>query len=359
MDEHLKKLLNTAVSEGASDLHLTVGAPPTLRIAGELSPILEASPLSAEEIRNLVFSLVSEEQRDHLLVNKELDFSFSLAAGEARTGNESRFRVNAYYTKGNLAAAFRRIPLTVPRIEELHLPQILYQFAQQQQGFILVTGPAGCGKSTTIASMLDEICRTRAVHILTIEDPIEYLFSHDKALIDQREVGSDTNSWSIALRSVLREDPDVVFVGEMRDAETISSAVTIAETGHLVFATLHTNSAAQSMDRIIDVFPEAQQGQIAAQLAATLEAVVSQRLLPAIGGGLVPACEILLSTPAVKNMIREGNTHQIDNVITTSFEQGMVTLERALVRLVKEGRVEIDVARRFTLKPEEFERLMR
>jgi len=359
MDEHLKKLLNTAVSEGASDLHLTVGAPPTLRIAGELSPILEASPLSAEEIRNLVFSLVSEEQRDHLLVNKELDFSFSLAAGEASTGNESRFRVNAYHARGNLAAAFRRIPLTVPRIEELHLPQILYEFAQLRQGFILVTGPAGCGKSTTIASMLDEICRTRAVHILTIEDPIEYLFSHDKALIDQREVGSDTNSWSIALRSVLREDPDVVFVGEMRDAETISSAVTIAETGHLVFATLHTNSAAQSMDRIIDVFPEAQQGQIAAQLAATLEAVVSQRLLPAIGGGLVPACEILLSTPAVKNMIREGNTHQIDNVITTSFEQGMVTLERALVRLVKEGRVEIDVARRFTLKPEEFERLMR
>lgn len=352
MDERLRNLLQTVVREGASDLHITVGAPPTLRVAGELVPVAGASFLSPEEVKHLVFSLVNEEQKEQLIVNKELDFSFAL-------GDEARFRVNAYHERGNLAAALRRISLEVPRIEELHLPGILHDFCQLPQGFVLVTGPAGQGKSTTLAAMIDEIARTRAVHIITIEDPIEYIFSHKKALVEQREMHLDTHSWDIALRSALREDPDVVFIGEMRDYETISSAVTIAETGHLVFATLHTNSAAQTIDRIVDVFPEEQQKQVQTQLATTLEAVVSQRLLPAIGGGLIPACEILLSTPAVKNVIREGKAHQIDNIIATSLEQGMVTLERDLARLVKEGKVELDVARRYTLKPEEFERLVR
>lgn len=352
MDERLTNLLKIVIQQKASDLHLVVGAPPTLRIAGELQPIPGTAILANEDVKNLVLMMVSEEQKDQLLVNKELDFSIAL-------GNEARFRVNAYHERGNLAAALRLIPLRIPTIDELGLPGILHDFCRLPQGFILVTGPAGQGKSTTIAAMVDEIARTRAVHIITIEDPIEYVFSHQKALVEQRELSLDTHSWDIALRSALREDPNIVFIGEMRDYETISSAVTISETGHLVFATLHTNSASQTVDRIVDVFPEEQQKQVQTQLASTLEAVISQRLIPAIGGGLVVASEVLLSTSAVKNIIREGKTHQIDNIIATSLEQGMVSLERDLARLVREGKVELDVARRYTLKPEEFERLIR
>lgn len=352
MDERLEKLLQIAVREGASDLHLTVGAPPTLRIGGELSPLTDFPVLVPRGTQELIFSLLGEEQKERLIVNKELDFSFTF-------GKEARLRVNAYYQMGSLAAALRRIPFEVLGIEELHLPKILNDFCELLQGFVLVTGPAGSGKSTTIAAMIDHITRTRAVHIITIEDPIEYIFKHDQALVEQREMYLDTISWDVALRSTLREDPDVVFVGEMRDFETIASAVTVAETGHLVFSTLHTNSASQTIDRIIDVFPEEQQQQTRAQLAATLEAVVSQRLVPAIGGGRVPACEILLSNPAVRNVIREGNTHQIDNIVATSLEQGMFSLERDLARLVREGYVELETAWRQTTKPEEFERLVR
>jgi len=352
MDERLEKLLQITVDEGASDLHLTVGAPPTLRVGGELSPLTVFPVLTSKDTKELVFSLLTEEQKERLLVNKELDFSFTF-------GKDSRLRVNAYFGRGSIAAALRRIPLEVLGIQELHLPEILNDFCELPRGFVLVTGPAGSGKSTTIAAIISRILKTRAVHVITIEDPIEYIFEHKKGLVEQREMHTDTLSWDVALRNVLREDPDVVFVGEMRDYETIASAVTIAETGHLVFSTLHTNSAAQTVDRIIDVFPEEQQSQIRIQLASTLEAVVSQRLVPAIEGGLVPACEILLATSAVRNVIREGNTYQIDNIIATSLEQGMVSLERDLARLVREGMVEMDVALRQTLRPEEFERLVR
>ena len=351
MEEQLEKLLKTAIEEGASDLHLSVGASPILRLARELTPLTDYSKLSAEDTQRLIFSLLDSDQRERLKVNKNLDFSF--------TYGDARFRVNAYYSTGSLAAAFRRIPLEVPGLEELHLPDILKEFCELPQGFVLVTGPAGQGKSTTIAAMLNKIARERALHIITIEDPIEYMFENQRALVNQREMHEDALDWGLALRTVLREDPDVVFVGEMRDYETISSAVTIAETGHLVFSTLHTNSAAQTVNRIIDVFPEEEQKQIQTQLSTTLEAVVSQRLVPAIGGGLYPACEILLSSPGIRNIIREGNTHQIDNVISTSLEQGMVSLERSLARLVKEGKVERDVARRHTLKPQEFDRLLK
>jgi twitching motility protein PilT len=352
MEEQLEKLLKTTIEEGASDLHLSAGASPILRLARELTPLTDYPRLSAEDTKSLIFSLLDSDQRERLKVNKNLDFSFSYG--------DSRFRVNAYYSTGTLAAAFRQIPLEIPDLEELHLPEILKDFCELPQGFVLITGPAGQGKSTTIAAMLNRIAMEQAVHILTIEDLIEYIFKgQQRALINQREMHEDTLDWGVALRTVLREDPDVVFVGEMRDYETISSAVTIAETGHLVFSTLHTNSAAQTVNRIIDVFPEEEQKQIQTQLSTTLEAVVSQRLVPAIGGGVYPSCEILLSSPGIRNIIREGNTHQIDNVISTSLEQGMVSLERSLSRLVKEGKVERNVARRHTLKPQEFDRLIK
>ncbi|PIS12391.1 type IV pili twitching motility protein PilT [candidate division WWE3 bacterium CG09_land_8_20_14_0_10_47_33] len=344
--------LQKAVEAGASDLHLTVGAPPTLRIQGDLSPIAGESPLGPEEVESLIFELLSEEQKDLLLTQKEIDFSFAY-------GDVARFRVNAFHQRGYLAASLRRIPLKIPTIDELNLPKILFEFCDLPQGFILVTGPTGHGKSTTLAAMLQRINETRPVHIVTIEDPIEYIFPHRKALVDQREMHLDTYSWEVALRSALREDPNVVMIGEMRDYETIASAITIAETGHLVFATLHTNSASQTIDRIIDAFPEMQQQQVRVQLSAILEGVISQRLVPSTGRGLVPAVELMLPSPAVRSIIREGKTHQLDNVIATSFDQGMVSLERALVNLVKEGLVDPEVAKLHTIKPEEFARLLK
>lgn len=348
----VQKLLQKTVEAGASDLHLTVGAPPTLRVRGDLVPLSGEAPLGPEEVETLIFELVSDEQKDLLLTQKEIDFSFAY-------GDIARFRVNAFHQRGYLAASLRRIPLKVPSIDELNLPKILYEFCDLPQGFILVTGPTGHGKSTTVASCLQRINETRPVHIVTIEDPIEYIFPHRKALIDQREMHLDTYSWEVALRSALREDPNVVFIGEMRDYETIASAITIAETGHLVFATLHTNSASQTIDRIIDVFPETQQQQVRVQLAAILEGVLSQRLVPSVERGLVPAVEIMLPSPAVRSIIREGKTHQLDNVIATSYDQGMVSLERALVNLVKEGLVDRETAKLHTLRPEEFERLLK
>lgn len=348
----IKDLLNKVYETHASDLHLTVGAPPTLRIDGELSPLPHFAPLKPDEAEELIFEMLSEEQKELLLVNKEVDFSFSLA-------NKARFRVNAFHQKGYLACAVRLIPLAVPKIPELNLPDILHKFCGLPQGFIVVTGPTGHGKSTTIAAIIAQINDTRNVHIVTIEDPIEYIYPHKKSLVDQREMHLDTHSWEVALRSALREDPDVVVVGEMRDYETVASAVTIAETGHLVFATLHTNSASQSVDRIIDVFPEQQQQQIRVQLSGTLEAVISQRLLPAIGGGRIPAVEIMVSTPAIKTLIREGKTHQIDNVIATSADVGMISLERSLADLVRSNRISEETAFSVTLKPAELNRLLR
>jgi twitching motility protein PilT len=348
----IEELLEVTIIEKASDLHLLVGLPPVLRINGELFPITGKGDLDNESVKELVFSLLTEEQKEIVLVNKELDFSFDYKG-------KGRFRVNVYHQKGTLAASFRLLPLTIPKIDEINLPEICHQFTELKQGFILVTGPTGHGKSTTLAAIIEEINQTRPVHIVTIEDPIEYVFFPKKGIISQREIRSDTHSWQIALRSCLREDPDVVMVGEMRDYETISSALTIAETGHLVFATLHTNSAAQTVDRIIDVFPENQQEQVRMQLSNTLEAILSERLLSSLEGGRIPAFEILVATPAVRTAVREGKTHLIDNIIQTSVELGMKTLEMDLARLVRQGKISLDIAKMYAQRPEELMRLIK
>lgn len=338
------------VKKEASDLHLVVGSPAMIRVDGQLLPVSPAL-LTAQGTESLVFELLSSEQREILTVNKELDFSFAL-------GDVARFRVNAYFQKGYLSAALRLIPTEIKTIEELNLPRILHDFVKMRQGFVLVTGPTGHGKSTTIASIINEINQTRGVHIVTIEDPIEYVYPKGKSLVSQREMHLDTHSWEVALRSALREDPDVVLVGEMRDFETIASAITVAETGHLVFATLHTNSAAQSIDRIIDVFPQNQQDQVRMQLASTIVGIISMRLIPAIGGGRLPVCEILLVSGAVQTAIREAKTHQIDNIIQTSGEDGMILLDASLAYLVRAGSVTLDVAKSYSLRPEELARLV-
>ncbi len=348
----IKKYLELAVNKRASDIHLIVGMPPMLRVEGLIMPVPGEPPLTSEKAKELVFSLVNEEQKEILLVNREIDFSFPY-------GEAARFRVNAYHQKGHLSAALRLIPIKIPAIDELNLPKICHNFAKLHQGFILVTGPTGHGKSTTLAAIIEEINQSRKEHIITIEDPIEYVFTPKESIISQRELRADTHSWEIALRSALREDPNVVMVGEMRDHETVASALTIAETGHLVFATLHTNSAAQTIDRIVDVFPSHQQGQVKMQLSLTLEAVFSQRLLPSLKGGRVVAAEIMLATPAVKNAIREGKTHLLDNTILTSVELGMRTLEMDLADLVKAGKVSLEVAQAYALRPADLMRQVR
>lgn len=347
----IREFLETTGRKGASDLHLVVGHPPTLRIDGELSP-LSGALLTPEEVERLIFSILTPEQKELFLANKELDFSYEVPG-------LARFRINTYFQRGGMAAAFRLIPFKIKTIDELNLPQICHTFSSLRQGFILVTGPTGHGKSTTLATIIDEINQNRPCHIVTIEDPIEYVYPKAKAIISQREMHLDTHSWEVALRASLREDPDVVLIGEMRDYETIAAALTIAETGHLVFATLHTNSAAQTVDRIVDVFPEHAKSQARAQLSATLEGILSERLLPAIGGGRIPACEILITTPAIRTTIREGKTHLIDNIIQTSGELGMISLEGSLARLVKTGKITTGVAENFALRPEELVRLLR
>ncbi len=349
---NIRELLQQVIDDQGSDLHLTVGAPPVIRVDGKLRPLAGTEVLTPAGVESLVFSILSAEQKEILVVNKELDFSFAY-------GELARFRVNAYHQRGYLAAALRLIPFKIPTLEELNLPSSLYDFCLLPQGFVLVTGPTGHGKSTTVAALLNYINENRGVHVVTIEDPIEYIYPHRQSLIDQRELHLDTHSWEIALRSVLREDPDVVLIGEMRDYETISSAITIAETGHLVFASLHTNSASQTVDRIIDVFPENQQRQIRVQLSSILEGVISERLVPAIGGGRVPVVEVMKASPAVRTVVREGKTHQLDNIIATSVELGMVSLDRALATAVKDGLIEESIAKVHTLHPEEFQRILR
>lgn len=348
----IKELLQITIDNKASDLHLLSGFPPVLRIEGVLSQISGRPVLTHEAVQELVMQLLIPEQKEILTVNRELDFSFEVAS-------QGRFRVNAYYQKGTLAASLRLVPLEIRTIEELNLPKICHTFAGLRQGFILVTGPTGHGKSTTLATILNEINQNRAEHIVTIEDPIEFVFPPGKSLISQREVHGDTHSWEIALRSCLREDPNIVLIGEMRDYETIAAALTIAETGHLVFATLHTNSAAQTVDRIVDVFPEHAKGQIRMQLSATLEAVFSERLVPSLNGGRVPATEIMVATQAVRNVIREGKTHLLDNIIQTSAELGMMTLETNLAYLVRSGKVSLETAQSFALRPADLIRLVK
>lgn len=348
----IKQLLQLTIDRKASDLHLLVGVLPTLRIDGVLVPVANESVITPETISTLLKGVMTTEQFQRLTVNKEIDFSLAFS-------DRARFRVNAYTQKGTLAAAFRAIPLTILSIDALGLPKVLHSFTTLKQGLVLVTGPTGQGKSTTLAAMIEEINQNRPVHIVTIEDPIEFVFKPKKSIISQREMTSDTHSWPIALRSVLREDPDIVLVGEMRDHETISATLTVAETGHLVFATLHTNSAAQTIDRIVDVFPEEQQGQVRLQLSSVLEVVFSMRLLPAIAGGRVPAHELMVGTTAIKTSIREGKTHQIDSIIQTSAEAGMNTLDASLAAMVKGGIITIETAQAYSLRPEELNRLVR
>jgi twitching motility protein PilT len=348
----IKQLLQTVVDAKASDLHLIAGSPAMLRVDGKLLPVSTLGILTPDTISEILKQVLTSEQIERLTVNKELDFSLAFS-------DKGRFRVNAYTQKNSLAAAFRLIPLTIPAIEALGLPPILHSFTNLRQGLVLVTGPTGHGKSTTLASMIEEINQTRDTHIVTIEDPVEFMFKPAKSIISQREMRSDTHSWEIALRSALREDPDVVFIGEMRDYETIAAALTVAETGHLVFATLHTNSAAQSIDRIVDVFPEEQQQQIRLQLSNVVEAVFSQRLIHGVSKGRVVAYEVMLGTTAIKTSIREGKTHQIESILETSQEAGMSTLEKSLATLVRNGEITLETAQSWSLRPEELTRLVR
>lgn len=352
----LDKILSILIQNKASDLHLQPGLPPMMRVDGELAPLPSFIMLTREDVETLIYKILTPEQKELLLANKELDFSFGFSSGQVSQGG--RFRGNAYYQRGVLCAAFRFLPPIIKSIEELGLPKVLHTFANLRQGFILVCGPTGHGKSTTIASVINEINMQQSAHILTIEDPIEYVYPKGKCIISQREMGLDTHSWAMSLRSALREDPDVVLVGEMRDPETMAAAITIAETGHLVFSTLHTNSASQSIDRIVDAFPAYQQAQIRVQLAASLKGIVSQRLLPRLGGGRIPAIEVLIGTPAVASNIRDGKTHLIDSVIQTSQDAGMIPLETSLAQLVFSGSITLETAKGYALHPEELLRMI-
>jgi len=347
----LVDVLLEVLERDASDLHLTVGSPPIVRINGVLER-LDYPRLSANDTRELIYSILSQDQRQRLENEWEIDFSYSVPG-------RARFRVNAYFQRNSLGAAFRLIPIQIKKLEELGLPQALHDMTKKPRGFVIITGPTGSGKSTTLAAMIDEINETRDEHIMTVEDPIEFLHRHKKCMVNQREVGADTKSFNRALKSVLRQDPDVILVGEMRDTETMSTALTAAETGHLVFATLHTQDAPQTVDRIIDVFPPYQQDQIRIQLSTTLMGVCTQQLLPtADGRGRVVACELLVPTPAVRNLIREGKTHQIYSVMQTGTQHGMQTMDAALADLVRRGQITRDLAQRRSSTPEDLKRLL-
>ena len=348
----IEPLLEECIKRDASDLHLQVGLPPILRLDGVLHPITTYAALTNEDVQRLVFSTLDEEQQKILIKDKEFDYSFAF-------GDLGRFRVNAFHEKGNMAAAFRLIPNVIKSIEDLGLPGVVADFADHPNGLVLVTGPTGSGKSTTLAALVDKINTEKAVHIITIEDPIEFTHRSKRAVVAQREVHYDTYSFAAALRSILREDPDVVLIGEMRDLETIQAAITVAETGHLVFATLHTNSAAQSIDRMIDVFPAHQQPQIRTQLSNILVGICSQRLVPAINGGRMAVAEIMVANSAVRAIIREGKTHQLDMTIQTGADQGMQTMDRELARYVKAGTISYDDARQYAVDVAEFDRLAR
>ncbi len=351
-NQKLQEILELAINNKASDLHLIVGLPITIRVHGELYPLFGGKIFEQKEMESLIFEILGPTRKDIFIKNRELDFSYELIG-------KMRFRVNTYFARGNPACSLRLLPLTVPSIESLNLPSICHKFVGWRQGFVLITGPTGHGKSTTVAAILEEINQTRPCHLVSVEDPIEYLLKPKKAIVSQREIGSDTLSWQAALRSCLREDPNVVFIGEMRDLETIAAALTIAETGHLVFSTLHTNSAAQTIDRIIDVFPEESKTQVRIQLASVLGAVISQRLVPAAQVGRVPAMEVLLANAAVKTAIRESKTHMIDNIIQTSGEMGMMSLEKSLSLLVTQGAITREAALEFALRPDDFLRQIR
>lgn len=347
----LVDILVEVLERKASDLHLSAGSPPVIRVAGKLVR-LDYPRLNTNDTRDLIYSILSQDQRQRLENDWEIDFSYSVPG-------RARFRVNAYFQRNALGAAFRLIPAEIKTLDELSMPPILHKMAQKPRGFVIITGPTGSGKSTTLAAMIKEINESREEHIMTIEDPIEFLHRHAKSIINQREVGTDTKSFNRALKSVLRQDPDVILVGEMRDNETMQTALTAAETGHLVFATLHTQDAPQTIDRIIDVFPPHQQSQVRVQLASTLMGICTQQLMPTVDGlDRVCACEVLIPTPAVRNLIREAKTHQIYSVMQTGTKFGMQTMDTSLAELVKRGKVSKEAALRKSSNPEEMERLL-
>jgi len=347
-----KDLLSLAAKKKASDIHLIAGCVPIMRINRKLNFLLKEEKLSADDVRAMSFSLMNEGQKDRFLEKKEIDFAYS-------TEDNHRFRTNVFFEKGQVACALRLIPDKILSLEELNLPPILHVFTTALQGFVLITGPSSHGKSTTLAALIDEINHTRHEHIITIEDPIEYIFKGDKSIIQQREVFQDTLSFTKALKSTFRQDPDVIMVGEMRDSITMATAITAAETGHLVFATLHTNSAAQTIHRIVDSFPPGQQGQIRAQLSSSLLGVVSQRLIERTKGGLIPACEIMIRNTAISNLIRENKIHEIPLVIETSMEEGMRSINRSLANLVKSGEINLESALNYSLNPIELKNLIK
>ncbi len=336
----------------ASDLHITAGAPPTIRVRGRLTPLEDFPILTPADTREIVYSILNNDQRQRLETDWQVDLAYAIPG-------RARFRVNAYFQRSAIGAAFRLIPAQISGVEELGLPPIVHELVNKPRGFVLCTGPTGSGKSTSLAAMIDEINETREEHIMTIEDPIEFLHKHKKCIVNQRELGSDAQSFAAALRSALRQDPDVILVGEMRDLETISTALTAAETGHLVFATLHTQDTPQTIDRIIDVFPPHQQHQVRVQLSVALQGIVTQTLLPtADGSGRVLACEVLVPTPAIRNLIREGKTHQIYSVLQTSASAGMQTMDASLVSLVRAGKITRQLAEQRSTTPDELRRLI-
>jgi twitching motility protein PilT len=345
----LNDYLMDAIDAGASDLHITVGLPPMIRVNGQVRP-LDYEPLKPNTTREAIYEILSDDQRQRLESNWELDFSYSLP-------RIARFRVNVYFQRGSIGAAFRTIPHEVKSFDELGLPRSVEQMTERPRGLILVTGPTGSGKSTTLASMIDRINEERHEHIMSVEDPIEFLHQHKQCIVNQREVNQDTKSFAEALKHVLRQDPDVILVGEMRDLETISLAVTAAETGHLVFGTLHTQDAPQTVDRIIDVFPAHQQSQIRTQLANALQGVITQTLIPKREGGRAVACEVLVPTPGIRNLIREGKNHQIYSAMQTGGKFGMQTMDAALVELVRRNVISREEAKKRARDPEELDRL--
>ncbi len=346
----IARYLDLAVTQNASDIHILVGIPVMVRVDGKLIEVPNSQAVTAEKAGQLIFSFMPEHLKSAFQQKREVDFSFGYKA--------MRFRVNVYFEKGSIAASLRLIPKEIRNIEDLGLPPILEKFTEHNQGFVIITGPTGSGKSTTLAALINRINSTQKKHIVTIEDPIEYVFEHQQSVISQREVGSDTNSFARALRSALREDPDVVLVGEMRDMETVDAALTLAETGHLVFTTLHTNSAAETADRIISIFPPHLQQQFSSQLASVLLGVVSQRLIPKVGGGRVLAAEIMLVNSAIRSLIREGKNYQIPNVIQTAAAEGMISLDKVLAEFVSQGQITLEDALNYSIDPKSFKMMV-
>jgi twitching motility protein PilT len=351
MSTSVRPLLDIVIKEGGSDLHLSVGSHPVIRVSGSLVPLVQEPILKEADTEAMLKEILPEGRWEVFTQNQAVDFSYS-------HDDRNRFRINGYVVQGGVTVAMRLIPREIRSFTDLNLPPVLDVFTQRTQGFFLVVGPVGQGKSTTLAAIIDRINETRAEHIVTIEDPVEYLFDQKKSLIHQREVHVDAPTFQAALQSAFREDVNVIMVGEMRDYETISSAVTAAETGHLVLSTLHTNNASQTIDRIIDMFPSTQQGQVRVQLAGSLAGIFSQRLVPRIAGGLIPAYELLINNSAIANLIREGRTHEISTVVQTSSQEGMIDMDRSLAELVRRGEVTIEHAYERAIDPKTFERYL-